>query len=219
MDIIDAFVASKVTDKYIALPMTLVEFKEFIENGSLYILLNYSLYINSAAKEILASVDHQRKLMPRYSKKRQVEYALGIMGTLETISSTTAMLIDDGDADCGISYDPEDGELHNEISSRRYLDRSQKVAHALSRINWLFNEQDDKRLIQEVRMSKDAFYMILDKIKDSSIFISSGSKPQKPVLLQLLVTTRWVGFYGNGASVGNTARYYGVGDALRPSVN
>ena len=173
--------------------------------------------------------------MPRYSKKRQVEYVLGIMGALETISSTTAMLIDDGDADCGISCDPEDdlkennddhmlqysplssvpwGELLNEISSRRYLDRSQKVARAPSRINWLFNELDDERFIQEVRMSKDAFYMILDKIKDNSIFISSGSKPQKPVLLQLLVTTRRVGFYGNGASVGNTARYYGVGGSI-----
>ncbi|KAG2206666.1 hypothetical protein INT45_004029 [Circinella minor] len=170
--------------------------------------------------------------MPRYSKKRQIEYTLGIISGLEAISNTTPMLIDGDDGDYGISCDPENdlednnndrtlrynplslvpwGELLDKISSQRYLDRSQKLPRAPSRIDWLFNELDDERFTQEVRMSKDAFNMILDKIKDDPIFVSSGPKPQKPVFLQLLVTTRRLGFYGNGASIGNIARYYGVG--------
>ncbi|KAG2215120.1 hypothetical protein INT45_002992 [Circinella minor] len=169
--------------------------------------------------------------MPRYSKKRQIEYTLGIISGLEAISNTTSMLIDGDDGDYGISCDPENdlednsndrtlrynplslvpwGELLDKISSQRYLDRSQKIPRAPSRIDWLFNELDDERFTQEVRMSKDAFNMILDKIKDDPIFVSSGPKPQKPVFLQLLVTTRRLGFYGNGASIGNIARYYGV---------
>ncbi|KAG2227872.1 hypothetical protein INT45_002110 [Circinella minor] len=170
--------------------------------------------------------------MPRYSKKRQIEYTLGIINGLQAISNTTSMLIDGDDGDYGISCDPEKdlednnnehtlrynsllfvpwGELLDEISSQRYLDRSQKVSRAPSWIDTLFNELDDERFTQEARMSKDAFNMILDKIKNNPIFVSSGSKPQKPVLLKLLVTTRRLGFYGNGARIGNIAKYYGIG--------
>ncbi|KAG2218787.1 hypothetical protein INT45_000324 [Circinella minor] len=171
----------------------------------------------------------------------QIPFHLPKSGGLEAISNTTSMLIDGDDGDYGISCDPENdlednnndrtlrynslslvpwGELFDKISSQRYLDRSQKIPRAPSRIDWLFNELDDERFTQEVRMSKDAFNMILDKIKDDPIFVSSGPKPQKPVFLQLLVTTRRLGFYGNGASIGNIARYYGVGDGtLFPLAN
>ena len=56
--------------------------------------------------------------------------------------------------------------------------------------------------------------MILDKIKDNPIFVSSGPKPQKPVLLQLLVATRRLGYHEDAGSIGNVAKYYGVEDSI-----
>ena len=95
-------------------------------------------------------------------------------------------------------------------NQRYQCDRKYKVARALERIAWLFSELDEGRFVQEVRMSKEAFFLVLGKMKDHSIFASFGNKPQRPVYIQMLVTLRRLGYYGNGASVGSVARYFGV---------
>ncbi|KAI9490029.1 hypothetical protein BDB00DRAFT_875729 [Zychaea mexicana] len=53
----DVFVASKVSNNYVVLPTTLAELDEFIIQGSIYLLLNYSKYSITAANEIVASTD------------------------------------------------------------------------------------------------------------------------------------------------------------------
>ncbi|KAI9490031.1 hypothetical protein BDB00DRAFT_875731 [Zychaea mexicana] len=57
----DVFVASKVSNNYVVLPTTLAELDEFITQGSIYLLLNYSKYIITAANEIVASTDKSTK--------------------------------------------------------------------------------------------------------------------------------------------------------------
>ncbi|KAI7854353.1 hypothetical protein BDC45DRAFT_535786 [Circinella umbellata] len=57
----DVFVTSKVSNDYIVLQTTFAELDEFIKQGSIYLLLNYSKYIITAANEIVTLTDKTTK--------------------------------------------------------------------------------------------------------------------------------------------------------------
>ncbi|KAI9493251.1 hypothetical protein BDB00DRAFT_872556 [Zychaea mexicana] len=57
----DVFVASKVSNNYVVLPTSLADFDEFIEQESMYLLLNYSKYIIDAANDIVGLMDKTTK--------------------------------------------------------------------------------------------------------------------------------------------------------------
>lgn len=71
---------------------------------------------------------------------------------------------------------------------------------------------DERRFRQEPRMSKICFWRLVEDIKDNPVFSNQRHRYQDPVHHQLLVTLFRLGKYGNGAGVGHTASYLGLGD-------
>lgn len=96
------------------------------------------------------------------------------------------------------------------IYSQRYLLTREGIRRAPNRLDWLLNELDDGRFKQETRMSKENFFQLLALIEKHEIFHTAGRRPQRPVHHQLLVALKRFGCFGNGASVGNIARSFGL---------
>lgn len=100
-------------------------------------------------------------------------------------------------------------QVYLEVASTRYLERGLGVARPSDRLKWLLSELDDFRFKQEVRMPRERFQQLVQLICRHQIFKAS-KKPQRPVEHQLLVALRRLGCFGNGASIGMTARYFAI---------
>ena len=102
------------------------------------------------------------------------------------------------------------------VKSQWYLSERTPVPHS-SKLE-LLQQLDDQRFKQEVRMSRHAFNAIISLIERNQVFQSSGLHSQHPVSLQLLVALKWLGCFGNGASIGMLSRYFGVAGNLPKAV-
>ena len=60
-------------------------------------------------------------------------------------------------------------------------------------------------------MTYEAFYDLVDKIKNDQVFQNNSYICQAPVREQLIVALYRFGMYGNGASAGQVARHFGIG--------
>jgi hypothetical protein len=97
-----------------------------------------------------------------------------------------------------------------EVQCQCYLEPRSCIARSPDRLNWLLYELDDKRFKQEARMSRQYFQDLLIHIEGHSIFQNKSNNPQRPIHHQLLVTLKRFGCFGNGASVGVIARFFGL---------
>lgn len=96
------------------------------------------------------------------------------------------------------------------VSQNRYLVPRGSVPRAPSKEEFLFNQLDNDRFKQELRMNRSSFFAIYEMIKGHEIFVSTPQKPQTDVKIQMMVALERLGSYGNGASVGKIARSAGV---------
>jgi hypothetical protein len=71
---------------------------------------------------------------------------------------------------------------------------------------------DDKRYRHQFRISRGAFDFILDKIADNPIFSNNSPNEQLPVKHQLHITLWRFGRFGNGASIIDVSKKFGVGE-------
>ena len=63
-----------------------------------------------------------------------------------------------------------------------------------------------------LRLSPEAFQVLLDLIDTHSVFYNQSSNPQAPIEQQLAVTLYHMGRFGNGASVEDIARVAGISE-------
>ena len=77
-------------------------------------------------------------------------------------------------------------------------------------VNDVLPRYDDVRYKQTLRLTRADFKIVLDLIKDNSVFHLSPC--QLSVEKQLQIALYRFGIYGTGASIPNVARLFGVGD-------
>lgn len=71
---------------------------------------------------------------------------------------------------------------------------------------------DDERYRQRFRVTKAQFVHVLSRIEAHPIFHNESRNPQRPVRFQLAVALNRLGRCGNGASKGDTALHFRIGD-------
>ena len=73
---------------------------------------------------------------------------------------------------------------------------------------WLTQEE----FLEKYRVHRDSFHLLVDKIRDHSVFQSlHGKKKQKPVAFQLMVFLFYVGTSGSGSSNPRLRSMFGIG--------
>ncbi|KIY70502.1 hypothetical protein CYLTODRAFT_441951 [Cylindrobasidium torrendii FP15055 ss-10] len=108
-----------------------------------------------------------------------------------------------------------DIEALKKIQDTRYLRGRGRVVKAGQfnlLIDFALSPEDHNRFVDMVRVSPYVFASILELIEDNPIFHNNSPNPQEPVELQLAVALYRLGRYGNGASVKDVARVFGIGD-------
>lgn len=93
-------------------------------------------------------------------------------------------------------------------SSHRYLATRTRHVRAPPDMHHLLYEIDANAFRQEFRVTRSQFYDILDLIQDNAVFHNNSNCKQAAPSMQLLVTLKRLGCYGNGASVGMLARFF-----------
>jgi DDE superfamily endonuclease len=166
--------------------------------------------------------------MPRVSKRAQAISCLNSLLNKRIIGRSIRMLDDDNDSLEDIK-DLATAVCLSEVRKRRYLNRSSRYrkSPAIERFNtdlddigyhsgsssessyelpWL----TDDEFLQKYRVTRSSFQVLLNKIKDHSIF-ESKTKRMAPPQYQLMVFLKYVGTEGSGANNSNQRNTFGVG--------
>ncbi|KAH9128360.1 hypothetical protein LEN26_009113 [Aphanomyces euteiches] len=102
-------------------------------------------------------------------------------------------------------------ELYAAVLSHRYLNARCPVLKLPCPVEYILS-LDAKRFRQEARMDKSSSVQIVSRIETHPIFSTATNNCQAPVHVQLLVLLAKLGRFGNGASVGILARFFGVSE-------
>ncbi|XP_055356364.1 uncharacterized protein LOC129601553 [Paramacrobiotus metropolitanus] len=94
----------------------------------------------------------------------------------------------------------------------RYPDPRLTVPKSSNFMRNILPNLDDERFRQEFRMSQSTFEIVLGKIANHQIFVSNNPKPQSSVSDQLTIALYRFGNSGNAASIGKTARRFGLSE-------
>ena len=105
-------------------------------------------------------------------------------------------------------------EMRCAVLSTRYLSARPKY-NVVSRVqgywqSYLMDMPDDQFHL-ETRCDKRSFLCIMDLIADDSVFVSSGTKPQRPICIQLFCALQCLGHDGTGNSGGIISGQKGIG--------
>ncbi|EFP88489.1 uncharacterized protein PGTG_14067 [Puccinia graminis f. sp. tritici CRL 75-36-700-3] len=137
----------------------------------------------------------------------------GILGLDEDISSGS----EDGSSDED-EYDMDWEEIDNlliwlhVICSKRYFRPCQTLEQPPAIHDYLMNKLEASQFKQEFRMTQLAFTKLCARIRNNTVSQSNSHNPQHPIKEQLMVALERLGCFGNGASVGMLARFFGVGE-------
>jgi hypothetical protein len=104
--------------------------------------------------------------------------------------------------------------LHG-IDTTRYLNPRThvlKCGNLHLAFNYAQNPHDHDRFLNMVRISPQAFHVLLTLIEDHPIFCNKSFVPQTAVEIQLAVTLFHMGRFGNGASLEDIARNCGISE-------
>lgn len=97
------------------------------------------------------------------------------------------------------------------IESSRY-NLATKVPKSLSWISEVLPQLDNERFKQMMRMDRENFHYLLNKIKDDCEFHGQNSALQISTEVQLAVVLYRLGSYGDGGSIRKIASIFGIGD-------
>jgi hypothetical protein len=97
------------------------------------------------------------------------------------------------------------------VLSTRYL-RPRLSQHAKTRVwrEFLFRRMPEQFFRQQVRMSRGAFDLVLEKIRGDPVFLNNSHRKQTDVRIQLALALNRLGTTGNGTSVLAMASKFGV---------
>ncbi|KAF7310261.1 DDE Tnp4 domain-containing protein [Mycena indigotica] len=127
-----------------------------------------------------------------------------------------ALLNEEQDIDFLVQKLSADVETLKLIRTTRYLGPREHVAKAGNlHLAWIYkdgNVNDQKRFENMLRISPYCFDVLLELIKDHTIFSNNSNNPQTPIEQQLAVTLYRLGRYGNGASIEDIARIAGCSE-------
>ena len=171
----------------------------------------------SHKQRVLQSLQEE---IEKYNKYIEIQEALR-----DDLSSSSENTSSSGDTTDVIKTYVEDlQQQYNAISQQRYLaDRS---THRIGFSEEVFNRHfrsepdsfgrqpwlNDEEFKKEYRMSRNAFWSIVNMIKDHDVFHSLNSKKkQAPVERQLAIFLYYLGSSGSGASSYRIRNLYGIG--------
>jgi len=128
---------------------------------------------------------------------------------LKTVYAATYVLCDSdesSDEECEVY-------LHclASVMGKRYLSPRQSIPKCDEFHRFLFNLDSD-RFRQEFRVPKETFHMLVELLEENEVFQNAIGHPQTRVEHQLLIVLSRMGEYGSAASVGKTARKFGIGE-------
>ena len=98
------------------------------------------------------------------------------------------------------------------ILAKRYLNPCAKIEKAPPISQFLLNRLENKRFKQQFRMHQDSFVNLCDLVSSNPVFPNNSNQPQQPVVDQMMMTLRRLGCFGNRASVGMLATFFGIGE-------
>ena len=128
----------------------------------------------------------------------------------DTIDNTTG----DSDEEDSLDLAVIDGMTESEamyvmISSMRYLNERNRYP-VIDYMNTILMNLPNDKWKEDVRMTRDAFKLVVDLIKNDQVFHNDSNNKQAPVEIQLAVALYRFGTYGNGASTIQVAKKFGV---------
>lgn len=97
------------------------------------------------------------------------------------------------------------------VKEKRYLSLRKHRPKTKELANFIFRA-DDKTFKKEARMSREAFFGILEKIRSHSVFQNKARNDQTDPADQFMVALGRLGFHGNAASLWNVGTRFGVGE-------
>ena len=94
---------------------------------------------------------------------------------------------------------------------KRYMNPRTRLAKAPDIFEYFWN-LDPLWFKQEFRLLCDTLEELTTKIEHHPIFHNNSNVPQRPVIIQLIITLKRMGTYGNGSSVGMLAQFFRVSE-------
>lgn len=126
-----------------------------------------------------------------------------------------ALMDDDDDEEDSFDVGAIDGmsiaeTMYTFVSSMRYMaDRDRQPV--IDYMNEVLMKLPNEKWKEDTRMTRDAFEHIVELIKSDPVFQNDSNNKQAPVEIQLAVALYRFGTYGNGASVAQVAKKFGIG--------
>ena len=100
-------------------------------------------------------------------------------------------------------------DLLHGIKTTRVLNSSLSIPK-LTQFREYILKWDDEEFINNFRMEKRLFEMLVDKIKGHNVFENNSLRKQAEVYIQLAVTLKRFGHDGTGNSINQLAAYFGI---------
>ena len=98
------------------------------------------------------------------------------------------------------------------VQHKRYLKPRARIEKAPPICEFLLNRLEDKRFKQQFRMPRVYFLKLCNLVSSNSVFHNNSKHPQRPVEEQMMVALKRLGCFGNGASVGMLATFFGISE-------
>lgn len=163
---------------------------------------------------------YRLETMPTSSHRKQLltfleSFLLPAPVTSESDSSDSDTASDITDSTTSTDTDDTQDELESlylGVLSDRYLEARAPVPKDASWLTTVLPEVDDLRFRSLLRVSRVAFGMILAAIADDDVFKNRSPFAQRPIEVQLMVSLRRFGCYGNGASYKSIAHLFGISE-------
>lgn len=148
--------------------------------------------------------------MPRSSERAEIIKQLEAFIVWKAILDTSDEEEEEKEQDFMIISEETPEELLEYALHYRYLEPRLPIPKSREWAIDVLPRYDEKRFRQVLRMSREAFSFVLSSIKSHSVFKENSA--QFPVELQLQISLYRFGRFGNGASVCDNARIFGVSE-------
>ena len=120
---------------------------------------------------------------------------------------------DSSDSSSSSDHEMNALEVRRKILKKcRYLHRRESVPKSSHFVNEVLKKLNDARFKEDVRMSREAFADLTNRLSGHRVFHNTSRHPQRSVQLQFMVALYRFGCSGNGASVGKVARHFGLSE-------
>ena len=115
------------------------------------------------------------------------------------------------DLDCSSDQEMKMLEVRTKMLKKcRYLRTRESVPKSSHFVDKVLGKLDDACFKENVRMSRDTFIDLSNRLSEHRLFNNTSQNPQRSIQLQPMVALYRFGRSGNGASVEKLARHFGV---------